>query len=274
MYPHRINLREPWQKKSPTEFLYSRAFHWPNKLMPFEELWLMVGTVFAPFRVMLNQQVIGEQQRSRVPLEGTITKQIQSQNLLQIECLQPPTHDLVRQVYLEVRRTVHLRNIIGSTLWEQDQLRLKLQADVHGTPDRPLSLVIRLDHQEVHYQELGKPTGPLEIITPPLNVKPWQANQPNTLHDLEVQLLDPACSLSQHHYLTAFAQPIEATNIEVFPASEGYVASQSLEQADRNGKHFILEDYHQVLPWVWHHPCVRPRSGPVTALPPEDLRCF
>jgi len=282
MYPHRINLREPWQKPSPLTPLpeywergttYARAFNWPTKLMPFEELWLVVGTIFSPFRVTLNRQLLGEQPQARVPLELTVTPFLQSQNLLQIECLEPPSYEGVRNVYLEVRRSVHLHQLTGSIHWENDRPRLQLHATLHGQPDRPLSIVVRLNQQEVHYQELGKPSKVIDVLTPPLDVKPWQIGQTNEPYDLEVQLLDPACSLSQHHYLIGFAPPSDDMPFDTIPDHESYLESPWLEQADRTGKLVAIKDYDQVLPYVWHHPSVRRPSVLIAASPHVDLRC-
>lgn len=274
MYPHRINLREPWQKQPGTKLNYARAFNWPTKLMPFEELWLVVGTVFSPFRVTLNQQLLGEQPFVRVPLELPVTPYLQSQNLLQIECLEQPSYEGVRNVFLEVRAKVHLQHLIGSIRWENDRPRLHLNAKLNGQPDRPLSIVVRLNHHEVHYQEVGLPGKVIEVSTPALDVQPWQIGQHNELYDLEVQLLDPACSLSQHHYLTGFAPPENGTAFDTMPDHESYLESSWLDQADRTGKLVAIKDYDQVLPYVWHHPSVRRPSALVAASPREDLRCF
>jgi hypothetical protein len=241
--------------------------------MPFEELWLVVGTIFSPFRVTLNRQLLGEQPQARVPLELTVTPFLQSQNLLQIECLEPPSYEGVRNVYLEVRRSVHLHQLTGSIHWENDRPRLQLHATLHGQPDRPLSIVVRLNQQEVHYQELGKPSKVIDVLTPPLDVKPWQIGQTNEPYDLEVQLLDPACSLSQHHYLIGFAPPSDDMPFDTIPDHESYLESPWLEQADRTGKLVAIKDYDQVLPYVWHHPSVRRPSVLIAASPHVDLRC-
>ncbi len=273
MYPHRINLRDPWQRRPGAEQTFARAFNWPNPLMPFEELWLVVGTVFAPFQVRLNQQVLGQQETSRVPLEFPVSQLLRSQNLLEIECLGPPRYDSVRNVYLEVRRTVHFRQLIGSVIWQNEQAQLQLRALLNGQPDRPLSIVIRLNHVEVHYQELGLANQAINVITPPLSVQPWQAGQANDLYELEVQLLDPACSLSQHHFVMGFAPPAMEGNYETFPDDESYLDSTLLEQADRAGRLVMIEDYDKLLPYVWHHASVRPLSVPGAASLREDLRC-
>ena len=111
MYPHRINLREPWQAVPYRQNVtYQRAFSWPTELMPFEQLWLVVGCAGTPIHVSLNQKHIGSQQKARVPLEMDITTHVQNQNLLEIICLleEAASHaqGKIQSVFLEVRRSV------------------------------------------------------------------------------------------------------------------------------------------------------------------------
>lgn len=258
MYPHRIHLREPWQTRPGEPCTYARIFNWPAELMPFEELWLIVGTVYAPFQVKLNQHLLGSQPLPRVPLELNLTKLIQHQNLLEIVCLEPPTPARVHGVRLEVRRSVHLQEIVGTYAREGTHPLLKLQARIAGIPDRKLSLVLRWDEQEILYQELGLPAGFIEVKATLPESPCWQAGQQNQLHELEVQLLDPSCIMAQHHYQTAIptADLITSASRTPLPGEIALFESAWLTEADRTGLMVSLPDRARVLPYVWHHPCL------------------
>ncbi|MFO0812323.1 MAG: hypothetical protein U0796_03840 [Gemmatales bacterium] len=260
MYPHRINLREPWQTRPDDPHTFARVFRWPAELLPHEEVWLVVGTVYAPFSVIVNEQQLGIQPTARLPLELNITSVLRNQNLLEIACLAPlaPTEEFkrVEHVYLEVRRTVHLQQLTGTTVWQAGHPSLQLSAQVTGQPERNLSVVVLLDHQEVHYQELGKPIGAIRATTPPLKVQPWLAGQANALHTLEVQLLDPASILAQHEFHTGFLEPGTTGERLDFPALESIHESTWLAEADRVGRLVKLPEIPGMMPYVWHHPCL------------------
>ena len=104
-------------------------------------------------------------------------------------------------VYLEVRRDVHLAALVGETLWEADRPRLRLTARLLGEASRSLSLVVRLDEREVLYADLPQSSS-VDVVTPPLDVRRWRPNQFNVVHQVDYQLLDPACVLSQHSFPT------------------------------------------------------------------------
>lgn len=256
MYPHRINLREPWQTRPDEPLTYARIFNWPTELMPFEELWLVVGTVHAPFSVRFNQQPLGEQRTPRLPLEVNLTSHVRNQNLLEIVCRQTPLHGKVESAFLEVRRSVHLQQIVGAARWVNDQPVLHLDATVAGTPERNLSLVVRLNERELHYQELGLPTVAISVDVPLRNVPYWLPGQPNPLFHLEVQLLDPSCVMAQHHYQTALAAKDAAGIAIPLPADEACFESPWLAMADREGQRVTMSGIEPFLPYVWHHPCL------------------
>lgn len=255
MYPHRINLREPWQTRPDDPLTFARVFRWPSEILPHEEVWLVVGAVYAPYSVIVNEQQLGIQPVARLPLEVNLTSVLRNQNLLEIACLEPPVKR-VEHINLEVRRTVHLQRLIGETIWEGERPRLRLTAKLASPAERSLSLVVLLNQQEVHYQELGKPTEAIDVITPPLKVAPWQAGQVNGLHQLDVQLLDPACILDQHSFLTGFVKPWRDGEGRTIPDDVALHKSSWLADADHNGISVDWMSSDAWLPYVWHHPCL------------------
>ena len=262
MYPHRINLRDPWQAiAEPEGIAYRRAFSWPTQLMPFEELWLVVGGVDAPYRVTLNRQPLGSQADGRVPFEINITPVVMNQNLVEITCT-PDSHrpfrGIIRTVYLEVRRTVHLQQLVGNVLWQTNQPRLQLRARITGLSERRLSMVVRINDQEVHYEELPSGLTELNMTTKPFDAPCWQPGRDNVLQQLEVHLLDPACVLCQHHFMTGFALPLDGALAVRLPSDEPVYESSWLNEADCLGKVVSVAkaDVISFLPYLWHHPSV------------------
>jgi hypothetical protein len=261
MYPHRINLREPWQTRADDPLTFARVFRWPNELMPHEEVWLVLGAVYAPYTVIVNEQQLGIQPTARLPLEVNLTSVLRNQNLLEIACLEPPLKR-VEHIYLEVRRTIHLQQLIGHTVWNGEQPQLRFTARLASPAERSLSLVVMLNQQEVLYQDLGKPSGRVEFNTPPLSVSRWLPGQVNELHQLELQLLDPACVLDQHTFVTGLAHPpqdpIRANNgvPVILPDGIPLHASPWLADADRAGTLVDWKPSEAFLPYVWHHPCL------------------
>lgn len=258
MYPHRINLRDPWQAiAEPEGIAYRRVFSWPTQLMPFEQLWLTVGGVDSPYRVTLNRQLLGSQTDGRLPLEMNITSVAQNQNLVEIACSPDPHlpfRGITRTVFLEVRRSVHLQHLVGKVLWQDDRPRLQLRGMISGHSERKLSIVIRLNDQEVHYEELPLHQNELNVTTQPFDAPRWQPGQENVLQQLEVHLLDPACVLAQHTLMTGFAQHRENAPAEVLPEGEAIFESPFLNEADRQGRVVVCRNGSQCLPWIWHHP--------------------
>jgi hypothetical protein len=78
------------------------------------------------------------------------------------------------------------------------------------------------------------------------------------LQQLEVHLLDPACVLAQHQFLTGFARPMVGEKAEPLPDEEAVLESPWLDEADRLGKVISIAttDTATLLPYLWHHPSV------------------
>lgn len=268
MYPHRINLREPWtaipHQQSTT---FRRAFRWPTELMPFEQLWLVIGWADSPIHVTLNQNLVGSQQDAGIPLQVNITSLIQDQNLLEVMCLplgnRDKTQGKISSVFLEVRRSVHLSTLSGNCRWNDGKPLFELSATIAGQVERQLSLVIRLNDKEIHYGDLVRVDEPIMVNTDTLNVPEWKPGQTNKLQNLEIQLLDPACVLSQHHYQTGFVDTVLAANlpIDVYPSQEPILESAWLGRADRQGRLVRHQDVPIAarLQYLWHHPCLKHR---------------
>lgn len=261
MYPHRINLREPWQAiATPEGIAYRRVFKWPTELMPFEQLWLIIGGVDSPYQVKINQQFLGSQGDGRVPFERDISSLIQNQNLIEIECVPGPEQSfrgITRTVFLEVRRSVHLEHLVGRVLWQDERPRLQLRAKLSRASERRLSIVVRLNDHEVHYEELPLDASLIEVIAPPLEAPHWQPGRENVLHQLEVHLLDPACVLAQHTFATGFSQHRSDEPAVALPVDEPIFESPLLEQADRMGQVVVSNHHWDTLPWLWYHPCLK-----------------
>lgn len=278
MYPHRINLREPWQAiANAPHTTFRRAFRWPTELMPFEQLWLIVGYANAPIQVALNQHQIGSQSETRLPLELNITAQLQSQNLLEITCLQTPA--TIGSIYLEVRRSVHLYNIIGSCLWNAGKPTFEFHAHIRQPIERKVSVVIRLNDKEVCYQEQHHPEQLIHIMLESLSAPHWLPGQGNQLQNLEIQLLDPSCLLAQHHFQTGFVEPAShpLARTEAFPSDEPVLESPWLADADKQGKLVTTLDLDipAFANYLWHHPSIRAAnpSWPAVPLPLAAPRC-
>jgi len=262
MYPHRINLREPWQAIAEQNGIaYRRVFSWPTQLMPFEQLWLVLGGVDSAYQVKLNRQHLGTQPDGRLPWEMNITSVVQNQNLIEILC-EPDPHQpfrgITRTVFLEVRRSVHLRQLVGKVHWHGEKPGLQLWAKISEASERRLSVVVRLNEREVHYEEL--PLGQLEVnvTTQPFEAPRWQRGRENVLQQLEVHLLDPACVLAQHTFATGFARHERGEAGVALPRDEAVFESSWLEEADRQGRIVSVVDDEVMTywPWVWHHPSV------------------
>lgn len=260
MYPHRIQLREPWQCLPGQQMIFRRAFRWPTELMPFEELWLIVGSINVPCRVMLNQKLVASHHDAQLPCLVPITSQVQMQNILEIVCepVAGPRAPQLNGVFLEVRRTLHLGPITGKVEWAEKKPILHLHAPLHGTSEKRLSVAVMFNDQEVHYQELSADAREMDLATPPLEVVPWIPGQINQLHSLDVRLLDPASILDQRHYQTGFRQHETIATAETFPPQERLFESAWLEQADREGRavEVFTSEVSLALPWLWHHPSV------------------
>ncbi len=260
MYPHRIQLREPWQCLPGQTMVFRRAFRWPTELMPFEELWLIVGSINVPCQIMLNQKLVASHHNAQLPCIVPITSLVQSQNILEIVC-EPtagPRAPQLNGVFLEIRRTVHLGPIKGLVEWTDNKPVLRLQASIHGSSEKRLSVAIMLNDEEVHYQELAADEREMALVTSPLDVTPWLPGQTNILHSLDVRLLDPACILDQRHYQTGFRLPATTASLESFPPQERLYESAWLEQADREGRtvEVFTSEVSLAMPWLWHHPSV------------------
>lgn len=319
MYPHRINLGGPWEVSTETKktrltipcrldqqpgweqvagpVVFRRTFRWPKKLMPFERLWLVMNAPDPYMKVRLNESLlhVADFQKpdliepTRRPQRAIdISYQIQEKNKLEVTFQNSPSTQgrLMRgfwgSVYLEVRRDIHLTGLVGTLVWEKHFPRLQLIANVAGHTDRKLSVVVRLDHHEVLYQELSCLGSSLEVTTPPLEIALWQPHQANVLHRLEVHLLDPACLLDQHTYAVGFSRVINQgagqylinnhliSNLQPIDLDEPLSESVTLDQADHLGKPIVLRlpapDI-ECEPFLWYHPCVIGRVIPSPATP-------
>jgi hypothetical protein len=285
MYPHRIHLHGPWQRGGEagklvlppgqlarfeaTEALtLRRPFRWPTPLMPFERLWL-VASCSRPVQIMLNERPLGEHDDPWAAFEADITALVQPVNQLTLT-LHAMGPSVLGPVYLEVRRDVHLTGLVGEVIWEAERPRLRLTGRLHGELTRPVSLVVRLDEREVLYTNL--PPGPsVDVVTSPLEVRRWQAGQVNVSHQIDCQLLDPACVLSQHSFATGFRTVqrlargeylVNGLPVRVEPMrwEEPLDESAALAEADRQGRLLVLAPPRNSTgsswQYLWHHPSV------------------
>lgn len=288
-----------------------RTFRWPTELSSFKRLWLTINSTDKPIAIRLNDKLLGEPRAPYLPWTHDISSVVQPQNQLELslpwqgslvakslvlspECFVSKTQHsalsaqhlsfLCGPIYLEVRRQVHLANVCCTINWQNDQPILEMTARAAGTSERPLAIVIRLNEEEVHYQEcpeLTRTTDRLQIsipLPPPksegIRETFWQPGQANVLHTLELHLLDPACLLDQHTYPVGFRQLRRREDdtyqindrvikeIRIHDLDEPLVEPVKLGHLDRDGVPIILripaeptlQSAYQ--PLLWYHPCV------------------
>jgi beta-galactosidase/beta-glucuronidase len=297
MYPHRINLAGPWEvvtarktfrvnfaddlvnhpQLGDRDITLRRVFRWPTELLPSERLWLTVNSTSYPLEIRLNGELLGEHQALYLPWTRDISNAVQERNLLEVFFRLADTAAHIAwcgPIYLQVRRQVHLTDIFCQMQWQNHQPRLEISARAKGTSDKPLAVVVRLNDQEVYYQEcpeLTRTGDRLQLSTPPIQTTLWEAGQPNVLQTLDLHLLDPACLLEQNTYRIGFREvqrlgdnkyhinEHDYENVVIHDLDEPIDEPTKIERLDREGTPIILRipaEETLYAPFFWHHPCI------------------
>src|SRR5262245_14939022 len=111
MYPHRIHLREPWQREElpglPGHRRFRRRFGYPGRLDEHERVWLTFAGVAAPATIALNGRPFGEGQGA---FEFEVTGDLLARNELVADV---PSRDaaLFGVVALEIRASAFLHGV-------------------------------------------------------------------------------------------------------------------------------------------------------------------
>lgn len=157
MYPHRIRLREPWQRAAGR---HRRRFGLPRTLDDYERIWLLVGGS-GPARVALNGADLGA-----LDLPGELLlPPLWPRNEFDIQA------DDLGDVALEIRRTAFLVNlayqkgeltggVAGFTTADDEAGPLEVYALADG---RTLGRVEVRPGQPFALQLAAEPAGPLHV---------------------------------------------------------------------------------------------------------------
>ena len=148
MYPHRIRLREPWQRDPVVDHLgqarASRRFGYPGRIDEYERVWLTLTGILGPARVSVNGTTVGEADGDR---EFEVTSLLRPRNELILEA---PNVVVFKEVALEVRATAFLRDI--RVVLEEGEFIAT--GTVVGHADRPLDLYLILDRSPAAYSSV------------------------------------------------------------------------------------------------------------------------
>ena len=110
-YPHRIRLREPWQRNPLGQGVRcSRRFGYPGRIDSDERVWLTVSGVSGPVEVSLNGHRLGAHDGS-TSVEYDVTALLGVRNELVLTF--PNGGDRWDEAALEVRRTAFLSGVRG-----------------------------------------------------------------------------------------------------------------------------------------------------------------
>lgn len=108
MYPHRIRLRQAWQRQpeGADEISISRRFGFPGRIDSHERVWLTLAGLRGPSEIWLNTIYVG---RGRGDLEFDVTPLLHSRNEVTIKTA--PADPSFDEVSLEIRATAFLRDV-------------------------------------------------------------------------------------------------------------------------------------------------------------------
>jgi hypothetical protein len=147
-YPHRIRLRDPWQRKPlGSGVRCSRRFGYPGRIDSDERVWLTVSAVQGRVEVSLNGRMLGSHDGS-TSFEYDVTTLLLARN--EVVMTFPEGADHWDEVALEVRRTAYLRGVRAVA----EQGRMHVTGSVVGSVPRPLELYVLLDGHTVHYAQV------------------------------------------------------------------------------------------------------------------------
>ena len=218
MYPHRINLRGPWQCETLDTALPKRVhrvnmpcrwadtplndcsgrircqrrFHWQKPLDAKERLFLVVGAADYRAEVTLNGQFLGKHEGAFDPFEFEITHLVQASNDLSIEV--DSQGGLWGTVFLEVRRECFLHHVNIHPLWVYDMAEVYINGLVVGPEEQQLDLDLLLNDSLLLSQHVKASVrgNPFQLLTRVPGIERWLPagfGKP-ALHELRLELLD------------------------------------------------------------------------------------
>jgi hypothetical protein len=219
MYPHRINLRGPWQCEPfdssvrPSRVTMpcrwadtplagfagrircQRRFHWQQPLNENERLFLVIGAADDHAAVTLNGHLLGKHDGTFDPFEFEITALVQTSNDLCIDVDSTgKSHGLWGTVFLEVRREHYLQDVAVTIPWTNGVPYLEISGKVIGPSDQRCDLDVVLTERLLVSQAVtASPTGkPFSFAVKLPEIVPWQPNGYGSpvLHELRLELLD------------------------------------------------------------------------------------
>jgi hypothetical protein len=154
MYPHRIRLRAPWERKTSVDgsgMSFLRRFGIPRRLDDYERVWLTFSGMQAPAEVWLNEQLLHNEERTAEPFEVEVTSLLRERNEARVELHQPDAEvaDL-GNVALEIRCRAFLRNVQIKV----HENRLRISGEVVGDWSEPLELYAVAGRSVVGYEQV------------------------------------------------------------------------------------------------------------------------
>jgi hypothetical protein len=193
MYPHRLRLRGPWQYEplarrqesqsaAPSEVdqplpakgrmilpcrwnegglgsfagrvRFQRRFGLPQRLDPFERVWLTCAGVDASAEIWLNGNFLGRHGENNTPFELPITELLEERNQLMVDVESNGNGGIWGEVALEIRCQVFLRNLRFRVISAEGQTRIHVSGVAVGEWSNPLELYVVLDRSTIAYANI------------------------------------------------------------------------------------------------------------------------
>jgi hypothetical protein len=230
MYPHRIRLRGPWEceplarisrdadgrMEETSQDLpprctmtmpcrwsdgglahfagrarFHRRFGMPRRIDAFERVWLTCDGVEGSAIFWLNAHLLGQQETAIPPFEFEVTALLQERNDLVVEVTAPEGNGGLREVALEVRCAVFLRNVQLSATFSGKRTRLHAAGEIVGKAEQPLDLYVILGRHTVGYQTVSRDDARFAIDSEELTAEQLGSRR---VHDVRVELVNGAVS--------------------------------------------------------------------------------
>jgi Glycosyl hydrolases family 2, sugar binding domain len=236
MYPHRIRLRGPWECEPLARIIRHadgrteetsqdlpprctmtmpcrwsddggltdfagrvrcrRRFGLPRRIDDFERVWLTCDGVEESAVFWLNAHLLGQQETANTPFEFDVTALLQERNDLVIELTAPEGNGGLREVALEVRCAVFLRNVQLSATSSGKRIRLHAAGEIGGKVEQPLDLYVILGRHTVGYQTVSRDDTRFAIDSEELTAEQLGSRR---VHDVRVELVNGAVGWYTFH---------------------------------------------------------------------------
>jgi hypothetical protein len=151
-YPHRIRLRDPWERQAQAgRVRFRRRFGYPGRIDAEERVWLTFAGIAGVAAVELNGTELGRHEGID-PFEFEATALLRPRNevIVDVEGIDEPGVSW-GEVALEVRRTAFLRGVRVERIGAGNTFDLHTTGQVVGVSERPLDLYVVLDRSTVGY---------------------------------------------------------------------------------------------------------------------------